>query len=104
MPRVARTADGQLPAKITNIQELKSTTNAVITRSDAARLLGIEARTVTKAIAEGTFPALLIGSHTFMLREPFIAVLEGKSVSCAVVTLSETLQGINHLVVGQFTR
>ena len=45
--------------------------------------LGIDARAVTKAIAEGTFPALLIGSHTFILREPFIAILEGKSVNAS---------------------
>lgn len=58
-----------------NLEDLKSSTAATITRQQAAEVLGVDPRTVTQGIADGAIPGIKIGRRTVIPREPFVAML-----------------------------
>lgn len=54
---------------------LQTLTSATITRADAAELLGVDQRTVTRAILEGQLPCLHVGRRVLIPRVPLLACL-----------------------------
>jgi excisionase family DNA binding protein len=54
---------------------LQTTTAATITRADAAELLGVDQRTVTRAIIDGQLPSLRVGRRVLIPRVPLLARL-----------------------------
>lgn len=62
--------------EITSWSELVESDRPALTTGEVARLLRIDARTVTRAIADGDIPARRIGKQWFVPRLPFIAMFE----------------------------
>lgn len=58
------------------LAELRSSGSLVITRSDAARALGIDPRTVTAGIENGTIPAVKLGRRVVIPREKFLRLFD----------------------------
>ncbi|RIX26469.1 helix-turn-helix domain-containing protein [Amnibacterium setariae] len=58
-----------------NLDELRRSKAATITRADAAELLDCDPRTITAGIAAGTIPAIHIGRRVVIPREPLLALL-----------------------------
>lgn len=58
--------------------ELLDSTEAVITRKDAASVLGCDPRKVSKAVKAGDIPSISIAGRDYILREPFVAMLKGE--------------------------
>lgn len=58
--------------------ELLISTEAVITRKDAASVLGCDPRKVSKAMKAGEIPSVTLGGRSYILRAPFVAMLQGE--------------------------
>ena len=54
---------------------LQTTTAATVTRADVAKLLGVDERTVTRAIVDGQLPSLRVGRRVLIPRVPLLARL-----------------------------
>jgi excisionase family DNA binding protein len=60
-----------------DIEWLRTTKAATITRAEAAELLGVDQRTITRAVADGQIPSLQVGRRVLIPRIPLLARLEG---------------------------
>lgn len=69
------TASAQ-PKRMTLAQARRSE-NAVLTRTEIAAILNVDARTVTRGIAAGEIPSIRLGRRVLVPREPFIALMTG---------------------------
>lgn len=58
------------------LEDLQRSTSATITRTQAAEVMGIDPRTVSKGIADGTIPSIKIGRLQLIPREKFLALFE----------------------------
>lgn len=58
------------------IEDLRASKSATISRKEVADALGIDPRTVTTGIAEGTIPSLKIGRRVLIPREKFLALFD----------------------------
>lgn len=58
------------------IEDLRSSAKAVLNRTEVANVLGVDPRTVTKAIDDGAIPALRLGRRVLIPREKFLDLLE----------------------------
>ncbi len=58
-----------------NLEELRLTRAAVVTVAQAASLLGVDVRTVSRAIVNGELPALRLGRRVLIPRLPLLAAL-----------------------------
>lgn len=58
------------------IEDLRSSARAVLNRTKVAAILGVDPRTVTKAIDDGAIPALRLGRRVLIPREKFLDLLE----------------------------
>ena len=56
------------------IAELRTSNALTITRKEAAAVLGVDPRTVTVGIEEGTIPAIRLGRRVLVPREKFLAL------------------------------
>lgn len=65
-----------------DLEELRDSRAAVVTIAQAAAVLGIDARTVTRAIRNGDLPALRLGRRLLIPRLPLLAFL-GASTDAA---------------------
>lgn len=54
-------------------------TNPTMSVRETADLMGLDPRTVGKAIDEGTIPAIKIGRRILVLREPLMRMLSGEA-------------------------
>lgn len=54
---------------------LRTTTRATITRTEVAELLGIDPRTVTAGIDDGSIPSIRVGRRILIPRLPLLALL-----------------------------
>ena len=54
--------------------------SAVMTRTEAAELLHVDPRLISRGVSEGKIPHLRIGRRVLILREPFIRMLKGQGV------------------------
>ena len=57
------------------IETLRSAPNLVITRTDAAAALGVDPRTVTAGIENGTIPSVKLGRRALIPREKSLQAL-----------------------------
>ena len=51
-----------------------------MTRTEAAELLHVDPRLISRGVSEGKIPHLRIGRRVLILREPFIRMLKGQGV------------------------
>ncbi|WP_250851256.1 helix-turn-helix domain-containing protein [Rhodococcoides kroppenstedtii] len=54
---------------------LRQSDAAALTATEVAKLFGVDQRTVSAAIANGTLPSVRIGRRVFVPREPLLAML-----------------------------
>ena len=52
--------------------------SAVMTRTEAAELLHVDPRLISRGVSEGKIPHLRLGRRVLILREPFIRMLTGQ--------------------------
>jgi excisionase family DNA binding protein len=74
---VHRTADvgrRNMRAATMTIETLRSAPSLVITRTDAAAALGVDPRTVTAGIENGTIPSVKLGRRVLIPREKFLKI------------------------------
>jgi excisionase family DNA binding protein len=60
----------------TTIDALRGARSLVITRTEAAAALGVDPRTVTAAIENGTIPAVKLGKRVVIPREKFLKIFD----------------------------
>lgn len=53
-------------------------TSAVMTRTEAAELLQVDPRLISRGISEGKIPHLRLGRRVLILREPLTLMLKGQ--------------------------
>lgn len=58
------------------IETLRSSRSLVITRTDAAAALGVDPRTVTTGIDNGTIPSVKLGRRVLIPREKFLKLFD----------------------------
>jgi excisionase family DNA binding protein len=58
-----------------DLQELRVSRTAVVTVAQAASVLGVDVRTVSRAIENGDLPALRLGRRVLVPRLPLLAAL-----------------------------
>ena len=58
------------------IDTLRDSRSLVITRTEAAAALGVDPRTVTAGIEEGTIPAVKLGRRLVIPREKFLKIFD----------------------------
>lgn len=61
------------PTKVT-IRDLQKSDDVAITRTTAAQALGVDPRTVTAGIENGTIPSVKLGRRVLIPRIPFLAL------------------------------
>ena len=64
-----------------SLEELRSSKIATITRTQAAEILGVDPRTVSKGIADGTIPSIKIGRLQLIPREKFLALFDSQEAA-----------------------
>lgn len=64
-----------------NLTKLRRDPRATLPRTEVAELLGVDPRTISKGIEDGTIPAIKVGRRVLVLRVPLLAVLTGESVN-----------------------
>ena len=62
-----------IAAPITTWAEARTTDREVLNRAEVAVLLTVDARTVDRAIEDGTIPAIRLGRRVLIPRRPFLA-------------------------------
>lgn len=58
------------------LDEIRASRSAAITRTEAAAALGVDPRTVSVGIANGTIPSLRLGRRILIPRERFLALFD----------------------------
>ena len=59
-----------------SLEQLRESSRPTITRAEAAAALGVDPRTVTVGIANGSIPALKLGRRVVIPREKFLKIFE----------------------------
>lgn len=62
------------PTPTLSIDDIKNMTTVAITRTAVASALGIDPRTVTTAIENGSIPSVTLGRRVLIPRLPFLAL------------------------------
>lgn len=62
-----------------DIDDLRGRRSLVITRQEAAEALGVDPRTVTVGIEDGTIPSVKLGRRVVIPREKFLALFADDS-------------------------
>ncbi len=62
---------------------LRASDAAVLTQAEVADLFGVDARTVSRALNDGTLPCIRFGRRALIPREPLLAILTGSPVADA---------------------
>ena len=60
------------------IDALRSSRTLVITRAEAAAALGVDPRTVTAGIENGTIPSVKLGRRVVIPREKFLRLFDAE--------------------------
>lgn len=61
---------------VLTIDDIRASTAATISRTEAAAALGVDPRTVSAGIAAGNIPAIQLGRRVLIPRAKFIALFE----------------------------
>ena len=75
MPRLKATAQHPDTAPTLDLEWLKLAPCAAITRPQAAQVLGVDERTVSRAVDSGQIPSLQIGRRVLIPRLPLLRLL-----------------------------
>lgn len=59
------------------LDELRNLKTATITREEAASILNVDPRLVSKGISAGVIPSIKIDRKALVLREPLVKLLTG---------------------------
>ncbi|GAA2750218.1 helix-turn-helix domain-containing protein [Amnibacterium kyonggiense] len=70
-----------------DLEQLRHSKAATITRADAAELFSCDPRTITAGIRAGTIPAIHIGRRVVIPREPLLALLTTGTVAAPDLVL-----------------
>lgn len=62
-----------------DLTKLRHDPRATLPRKEVAELLGVDPRTVSKGIENGTIPAIKVGHRVLVLRTPLLAMLTGET-------------------------
>ncbi|WP_198040608.1 helix-turn-helix domain-containing protein [Rhodococcus sp. 2G] len=62
------------PAPVLGIEDIAAMDTLGLTRTDAARALGVDVRTISRGIEDGTIPSVRIGRRLLIPRIPFLAL------------------------------
>lgn len=57
-----------------NVDDLRKRHSLVVTRQEAADALGVDPRTITASINDGTIPSVRLGRRVVIPREKFLAL------------------------------
>ncbi len=63
-------------AMTVTIDQLRASRQAVITRTEAAAALGVDPRTVTIGIENGSIPSIKLGRRVVIPREKFLRLFD----------------------------
>lgn len=63
------------------LDDLRHSQSAVITRTEAAAALGVDPRTITASIDNGTIPSVRLGRRVVIPREKFLRIFDDEDVS-----------------------
>lgn len=58
------------------LDDLRASRNAVITRAEAAAALGVDPRTITASIENGSIPSVKLGRRVVIPREKFLHLFD----------------------------
>lgn len=58
------------------VDTLRGSHNLVLSRTEAAAALGVDPRTITAGIANGTIPAVKLGRRVVIPREKFLKLFD----------------------------
>jgi excisionase family DNA binding protein len=58
------------------LNDVRGSRNAVITRAEAAAALGVDPRTITASIENGTIPSVRLGRRVVIPREKFLRIFD----------------------------
>ena len=58
------------------MDSLRQSNKVVLTKGEVASALGVDPRTLTNGIADGTIPSLRIGRRVVIPRERFLAIFD----------------------------
>jgi len=67
------------------LEELRNLKTATITREQAASILNVDPRLVSKGISSGVIPSIKIDRKALVLREPLVRLLTGDQGGGALV-------------------
>jgi excisionase family DNA binding protein len=76
-----------------DLVELRASRSAVVTISDAAAVLGVDARTVSRAVQNGELPALRVGRRLLIPRLLLLACLGATELPRAADAPSQEVDG-----------
>jgi len=62
--------------KTTDIETLRLSTRAVLTRAEAASILEVDARTISRSIEAGQIPSIQVGRRVLIPKQAFLELLE----------------------------
>lgn len=62
-----------------SLQDVRAMTSAALTRSQAAELLDVDPRSITRGVAAGTLPCVRLGRRVLVPREALLRLLDGGS-------------------------
>lgn len=62
------------------LDDLRRSRSAVITRTEAAAALGVDPRTITASIDNGTIPSVRLGRRVVIPREKFLRIFDSEEL------------------------
>ncbi|MEO9009897.1 MAG: helix-turn-helix domain-containing protein [Nakamurella sp.] len=65
------------------LDEVRASRSAVITRTEAAAALGVDPRTITASIENGSIPSVKLGRRVVIPRERFIRLIDGDTAKAS---------------------
>lgn len=63
------------------LDDLRASRSAVITRVEAAAALGVDPRTITTSIDNGSIPSVKLGRRVVIPREKFLRIFDAETVA-----------------------
>ncbi len=69
---------------LVTLDDLRASRNAVITRAEAAAALGVDPRTITASIENGSIPSVKLGRRVVIPREKFLRIFDGDDAHSTV--------------------
>lgn len=66
---------------MSGMDDLRNTDRAALTITETAKILGVNPRTVSKGIADGTIPCVALGRRRLVPREKLLALFAGQAIT-----------------------